>query len=292
VTRGHLHSLRAIVLVRSGDVSGAADSVDRAREHLTRATRQPQHMLPLAVARAEVAAADGDLDAGLGILAAAASGAAPLVPPPAGWPFVWAWGRMLIEAGRPAPLALEQTLEHLRQVSSHPGWLAVTAAQATALATGSATSADWAAAVVALAAGEGLLHERADARLRLVEQLVRQGQRDEARVQLLAAWGEIRELGAQSLVPAASRLAAAARIALPRPDGDGHPDGSTEASALTPREREVLALVAAGRSNRAIAEELYISVKTASVHVSNILAKLGVASRTEAAAWAHTHQER
>jgi DNA-binding CsgD family transcriptional regulator len=56
---------------------------------------------------------------------------------------------------------------------------------------------------------------------------------------------------------------------------------------LTDREREVLALVAAGRSNGQIAAELYISRKTASVHVSNILAKLGVAGRVEAAAVAH-----
>ncbi|WP_216858366.1 response regulator transcription factor, partial [Actinomadura verrucosospora] len=56
---------------------------------------------------------------------------------------------------------------------------------------------------------------------------------------------------------------------------------------LTPRETEVLRLVAAGRSNREIAEALFISVKTASVHVSNILGKLGVAGRGEAAARAH-----
>jgi DNA-binding CsgD family transcriptional regulator len=56
---------------------------------------------------------------------------------------------------------------------------------------------------------------------------------------------------------------------------------------LTPRERDVLRLVAAGRSNRQIAEELYISPKTASVHVSNILAKLEVTGRGEAAAVAH-----
>jgi DNA-binding CsgD family transcriptional regulator len=49
----------------------------------------------------------------------------------------------------------------------------------------------------------------------------------------------------------------------------------------------VLRLVAAGQSNREIAEILFISPKTASVHVSNILAKLGTASRTEAAAKAH-----
>jgi DNA-binding NarL/FixJ family response regulator len=49
----------------------------------------------------------------------------------------------------------------------------------------------------------------------------------------------------------------------------------------------VLRLVAAGRSNREIATTLFISPKTASVHVSNILGKLGAASRTEAAARAH-----
>lgn len=58
------------------------------------------------------------------------------------------------------------------------------------------------------------------------------------------------------------------------------------AGALTPREREILALVAAGRSNGEIATQLFISAKTVSVHVSNLMAKLGAASRTEAAALA------
>jgi DNA-binding CsgD family transcriptional regulator len=55
--------------------------------------------------------------------------------------------------------------------------------------------------------------------------------------------------------------------------------------ALTPREREVAALLAEGLSNAQVAERLYISPRTAAVHVSNILAKLGMASRTEVAAW-------
>jgi DNA-binding NarL/FixJ family response regulator len=56
---------------------------------------------------------------------------------------------------------------------------------------------------------------------------------------------------------------------------------------LTAREAEVLRLVAAGRTNREIASELYISAKTASVHVSNILRKVGATTRGEAAAIAH-----
>ena len=59
------------------------------------------------------------------------------------------------------------------------------------------------------------------------------------------------------------------------------------ALGLTAREREVLALVALGRTNRQIADSLFISENTAGVHVSNILGKLGVNGRGEAAAVAH-----
>ena len=57
-------------------------------------------------------------------------------------------------------------------------------------------------------------------------------------------------------------------------------------SGLSPREREVAALLAEGLSNAELARRLYISPKTAAVHVSNILAKLGMSSRAEVAAWA------
>ncbi|TQS18979.1 response regulator transcription factor [Microbispora sp. KK1-11] len=71
--------------------------------------------------------------------------------------------------------------------------------------------------------------------------------------------------------------------------------GETESAeerefGLTPRERDVLRLVADGRTDRQIAEELFISVKTAGAHVSNILAKLGVRSRVQAATAAHRHE--
>jgi DNA-binding NarL/FixJ family response regulator len=58
---------------------------------------------------------------------------------------------------------------------------------------------------------------------------------------------------------------------------------------LTPRERQVLALVAQGHTNRTIADTLVIAEHTAAIHVSNILGKLGVASRTQAAAYAVAH---
>ena len=73
------------------------------------------------------------------------------------------------------------------------------------------------------------------------------------------------------------------RLSAPRP-------GTSRAvGRLSPRESEVLALVAAGKSNKAIALELVISEKTVARHVSNILGKLGLASRTEAAAYAFRH---
>jgi DNA-binding CsgD family transcriptional regulator len=90
-------------------------------------------------------------------------------------------------------------------------------------------------------------------------------------------------LGAKPLVADVEAVARRTRISLESPD---RTELGTSAShlGLTPREVEVLELLAAGRTNRQIGDELYVSEKTASVHVSNILRKLGVASRVDAAA--------
>jgi DNA-binding NarL/FixJ family response regulator len=75
----------------------------------------------------------------------------------------------------------------------------------------------------------------------------------------------------------------------PEAASDDKSAGETDADpfGLTPREREVLRLVADGASNNQIAQQLFISRATASVHVSNILSKLGVNTRVQAAALAH-----
>ena len=88
-------------------------------------------------------------------------------------------------------------------------------------------------------------------------------------------------------VPLVEQIRAAARRHWVRVEGVGPAgDGSF---GLTGRELEVLALLADGRRNDQIAALLFMSPKTASVHVSHIIAKLGVANRTEAAAYAHRH---
>jgi DNA-binding CsgD family transcriptional regulator/tetratricopeptide (TPR) repeat protein len=139
---------------------------------------------------------------------------------------------------------------------------------------------------VAVTAWEGLAmpYPAAYCRWRRAEALLALGTaRDQARELLVAAAGTAATLGAAPLEDGIRRLARRARLPLgPGPAGPG-PAGAE----LTAREQEVLELIAAGRSNRQIAELLYISEKTASVHVSNILRKLGVASRGEAAAAAY-----
>ena len=96
-------------------------------------------------------------------------------------------------------------------------------------------------------------------------------------------------IGATWLVDELDGLARRARLTLAgaEPVVEEQPAEPRDELGLTPRERDVLALLAEGRTNREIGEALFMAEKTASVHVSRILAKLDVRSRTEAAAVAH-----
>jgi DNA-binding CsgD family transcriptional regulator len=192
------------------------------------------------------------------------------------------------EAGQ---LALEQGVllaEHARKTADlgiprtgtlgpeGRAWLARAEAEASRLR--GASDVDlWRAAVDAF--GYGSVYEQAVCRWRLAEALLAADRRDEAGTELRAADEVAERLGARPLRESVRRLAKRGRIALS--DGVVARD---RVDPFTPRERSVLRLVALGRTNRQVGEELFISEKTVSVHLTRIMSKLGAARRAEAVA--------
>jgi DNA-binding CsgD family transcriptional regulator len=186
-----------------------------------------------------------------------------------------------ITAARPllerARSAMEQTQRTAFVHDVHlQGWHAKAEAEWTRLQGHSDPNA-WQAAVEAFSYGH--VYAVARCQWRLAEALLGVGDRDQATVAARAAYETAVGLGAAPLRAALETLARRARL-----DLGGGVGRAPRAAGLTPRELEVLRLLVERRSNRQIAETLFISGKTASVHVTNILAKLGVHSRVEAAA--------
>jgi DNA-binding CsgD family transcriptional regulator len=137
----------------------------------------------------------------------------------------------------------------------------------------------------------GRPHDEAWAHLRAAEAVLldRSGAaaRRTAAEQLIAARRLAEDLGAAPLLAEIDKLARLARVDTGRRGAAvDHGGPAQESPALTDRERQVLALLADGRTNREIGDALYMSPKTASVHVTHILDKLGVESRVQAAALA------
>jgi DNA-binding NarL/FixJ family response regulator len=171
------------------------------------------------------------------------------------------------------------------------GQLAADAAIAAAEARRAAGSADpdaWREAVAAADRTDSAWR-KAYARYRLADALLlARTPRREAAAALSDAWAKADALSAAPLREWIESLARRSRVEIPPLAEVETEQPASEASTghdhrLTPREREVLALLVEGHTNRRIAEELFISESTAGVHVSNILGKLGVGSRTEAA---------
>ena len=177
-----------------------------------------------------------------------------------------------------------ELVESARALAVHGGvpqgpegqaWLARAEAEWTRAVSGPDPEA-WAKAVAGFDFGD--VYEPARCRMRYAEALLAADRRAEAAAEALAAREVFARLGAKVLLDRVDELIRRGRLAEAPAVG---------ASLLTAREQDVLRLLARGRSNRQIGEELFITGKTASVHVSNILAKLGAASRTEAVAVAY-----
>jgi DNA-binding CsgD family transcriptional regulator len=302
--------VRAQLLVARGDLDGAQQRVEYALAAASR-THDVQHGAMAHMAHAELLAARGERHAALAAALCAVQAAAgtddTYYIEPATRLGVEVAADVAEEArarhddaavadaqARAAPfLARAEVLrEHDANGRLHPrtrGELVTIAAEQRRLA-GDADADGW-RSVVAAWQSIGEPYPEARARLRLAETLLStQGARGEVEEQLRAAAALADALGAAPLREQVGRVARWARVDLDRvatPAPAGADAGEEAAFALTRREREVIALVADGRTNRQIADELFISEKTASVHVSNILAKLGVTNRAEAGAVAH-----
>jgi DNA-binding CsgD family transcriptional regulator len=183
-------------------------------------------------------------------------------------------GEELVEAARSAVETYRGTYGDTMGVEAI-AWLARVDAEA-ARVRGEAAVVLWRSAVEAF--GFGHVYEEARSRWRLAEALLGAGDRAGAADEAKLAHEVAVRLGAVPLKSAIEALARRGRL-------DVAGVRAVDVSAvMTPREAEVLRLLAAGRTNRQIGAELYISEKTASVHVSNILGKLGANGRTEAVA--------
>lgn len=280
-----------------GEPARAAAYLSQARTRYGTRDPIPQYTLPMAQVEITIAAAEARLDEVREQLAATAETGFPPGTHRYGWPLVLT--AVTAEAdSRGLPAADEGRAEALAVVrrcvralaTPAPVWEAYSrqVSEEIARAEGRETAARWAEVVAAYAPLERP-YQLARARHRLADALlVEGGRREEATALLREAHATAVRLGARPLREDVELLAARARLSLTEEKQVTAPaEPGDDTFGLTPREQDVLRLVSAGRTNRQIAEELFISPKTASVHVSNILAKLGVSGRGEAAALAH-----
>jgi len=245
----------ADLLIWAGDPGGAVDVAERAQSHLDAAIGEGAYgglwLSALALAGLADQAAAGRSRRDDGAVAEAVGRGDVLR------------GRVerLVTGGhgRPGDLGPEGRAWQVRAVAEH------------ARLAGGPGVEEWQRALEAF--GYGHAYEQARCHWRLSQALVAAGDRDAARAQAREAAAAAERMGAVPLQRAVAATVSRDRLAAPRSSVD---------AVLTEREREVLALVAEGLTNREIGSRLFISAKTASVHLSNLMLKLNVSSRTEA----------
>lgn len=285
---GLLRLAGSIALAR-GDTVAAAEAVRNINATLEGAVFRDEHHLTLAVLETELRHAQARYGVALGVVSGGLEKFDLLPSPRYAWPLLVAGARACTAAGATAAGAEAAALGgRLRAEAAKLDAEGCTqrAHQLTfaALMTTDPqeTAGAWAEAIQAWAA-TAEPYPLARVLLDAATVALNAGDRDRASDSLHRAATLAQNLGARPLTGQIADLAQRGRIGL----GPAPAPGADRLAGLTARELEVLRLVAAGRSNRDIAADLFISPKTASVHVSNILGKLGVASRVEATAAAY-----
>jgi ATP/maltotriose-dependent transcriptional regulator MalT len=308
LTRACMWRLAGDIALARGDVPAAAESVSSMRSVLDDSRYRDQYHLPLVRLETELRLAQGRPAAALSAVEDALGRFAVRQSPRYAWPLLVAGARACAAAAATHDAALIAKAAEMRdRLQAEAGKLAADgmAQQAHQLTfAAEAGRADralsgrlpdpgdlrpaWDEAARAWEA-VGEPYPLAVTLLRSAEATLGADDRDGGAIRLRRAARLARQLGARPLSDDIALLARRARISLELPGHDMDAQAAPEPDRLrlTAREFEVLRLVAAGRSNRDIAGELFISAKTASVHVSNILSKLSVTSRGEAAAAAH-----
>ncbi len=297
--------MRAEIHLLAGRRAPAEADLREARRHL-RSSSAAQFALPLAAVEAEFARSGGDLEAARGITEQALAREDFSDEHRYTWPLLSLGARIEADrvlaahdAGQPAPPDGEERIRAIRAradrtLASTPaerGHRALTTAEQARMTSDGEVEA-WSSAIAACRT----MNEPfplAYALRRHAEALSSQGETGAATASAAEARELAQAMGARPLLEEIDALARRARLqtsaagAEPSATATRPAPDELERLGLTAREAEVLRLVADGLSNSQIAEALFISRKTASVHVSNILSKLDVATRVEAAAVAH-----